>query len=250
MRKRTLPALLVALCLAPGLFAQAASETTASTVASTTWTAAFADLAGVDDVTAIAPAELRHPPEYELVPSDMAALAKAGYFVYAGYERMMGTISEGVESETRVDIRITTENDRANVAEMAELIASHTGTTPRYESYVALIDEARARIAELGLGQIPVACHQMQVPLATDLGLNVVYTFGGNEVTASQIADAASSGWGLIIDNVHNPVSAPLEEVSGAPVAVWRNFPETIGRGALEDMARANIEALYEALGV
>ena len=234
------------LLLSMGLFAQAAREETPSLVASTSWTAAFADLAGVDDLIAIAPSNLSHPPEYELVPSDIVAIQSADYFVYAGYERMMNTISEGIVSEDRLDIKISTGNDRAKVIEQAELIASLTGTTPRYESYVAMLDEAEARVAELGLGSLRVLCHTMQTPLAEDLGLNVVATFGGNEVTASQIEAAANGAYDLIIDNVHNPISGPLAEVSDAKVVVWRNFPETVERNALENTVRANIEALLE----
>ena len=36
-------------------------------VASTSWAAAFADIAGADEVESIAPVNLRHPPEYELL---------------------------------------------------------------------------------------------------------------------------------------------------------------------------------------
>ena len=46
--RKTAIAVLVVLALCPVLFAQAASEETASFVASTSWTASYADLAGVD----------------------------------------------------------------------------------------------------------------------------------------------------------------------------------------------------------
>ena len=136
--KRTLIVIMLSLLMAEGLYAQAAGEDTSSFVASTTWTAAFADLAGVDDITVIAPATLRHPPEYELVPSDIVTIQNARFFVSAGYERMMSTIQEGIPSDDRVDIHITTENDRRNVALMADLIASYTGTDVRYEDYVEI----------------------------------------------------------------------------------------------------------------
>ena len=76
---------MLSLLMAGGLYAQAAGEDTSSFVASTTWTAAFADLAGVDEITVIAPATLRHPPEYELVPSDIVTIQNARFFVSAGY---------------------------------------------------------------------------------------------------------------------------------------------------------------------
>ena len=56
-------------------------------VASTSWTAAFARAAGATDIVTIAPMELRHPPEYEIKPSDLAAVAAARFLVHSGYER-------------------------------------------------------------------------------------------------------------------------------------------------------------------
>ena len=230
-----------------GLSAQASMESTAHTaVASTSWTAAFADLAGVDDIAVIAPAELRHPPEYELTPSDIIEIQNASFFIYAGYERMMTTIQEGIPSEDRVNIAITTENDRHTVIEMAELIASYTGTTPRYESYVETVNEGRKMVEELGLDELEVCCHTMQVPLAEDLGLSIAATFGGNELSAGQIQEAAESDYDLIIDNFHNPIASPLAEVSDAELVIWRNFPETSGRNALQEMVKDNIDALSE----
>ena len=230
-----------------GLSAQASMESTAhTTVASTSWTAAFADLAGVDDIAVIAPSELRHPPEYELTPSDIIEIQNATFFIYAGYERMMTTIQEGIPSADRVDIAITTENDRQTVIEMAERIASYTGTAPRYEGYVETVNEGRRMVEELSLDELEVCCHTMQVPLAEDLGLNIVATFGGNELSAGQIQEAAESDYDLIIDNFHNPIASPLAEVSDAELVIWRNFPETSGRNALENMVRENIRALSE----
>lgn len=243
--KRTLIVIMLALLMAGGLYAQAAGEDTSSFVASTTWTAAFADLAGVDEITVIAPATLRHPPEYELVPSDIVTIQNARFFVSAGYERMMSTIQEGIPSDERVDIHITTENDRRNVALMADLIASYTGTDVRYEDYVEMMDEAALRIEELGLDGLRVWCQGMLTPMAEDLGLDVVATFSG-ELTPSQIEEASSGAYDLILDNYHNPSTSPLEGVVDCPIVTWRNFPETSGRGALEDMMRANIDAVLE----
>lgn len=230
-----------------GLSAQASMESTAHTaVASTSWTAAFADLAGVDDIAVIAPSELRHPPEHELTPSDIIEIQNATFFIYAGYERMMTTIQEGIPSGDRVDIAITTENDRQTVIEMAERIASYTGTTPRYEGYVETVNEGRRMVEELSLDELEVCCHTMQVPLAEDLGLNIVAIFGGNELSAGQIQEAAESDYDLIIDNYHNPVATLLAEVSDAELVIWRNFPETSGRNALQEMVKDNIDALSE----
>lgn len=245
--KRRFCSVLVVLCvLLSSLFAQAAGEETASFVASTSWTASYADLAGVDDILVIAPATLRHPPEYELVPSDIAAIQNADFFVSAGYERMMQTIREGIPSDSRTDISISTGNSVDNIIAQADYIASFTGTEVRYQSYVDMIEEARAKVADLGLDQASVYIQTMLVQLAEDIGLNVAGTFQG-QLSASQIQSAVDAGYDIIIDNFHNPSCAPLEGLVSCPIISWRNFPETTGRGALEAMVRENLEILYNA---
>ncbi len=216
-------------------------------IASTAWTAGFMDLAGIDDVHTIAPADLRHPPEYELIPSDIQLLTEGDLFVYAGYEVMMETISESVPAGHRKDLRITTENDLENVKAMAALIAEAAGTEPRTEEYEKAILEGRSFVEENGLSSLKLLCHRMQLPLAEDLGLEAAGVFGPAPMTSSQILDAARGGYDLIIDNVHNPVAGPAAEVSDAAVAVWRNFPSSAERGAFTAMIRENIEALEAA---
>lgn len=245
--RKTAIAVLVILALCPVLFAQAASEETVSFVASTSWTASYADLAGVDDIRVIAPASLRHPPEYELVPSDIVAIQNADYFVSAGYERMMAAIQEGIPSDHRTDIHISTGNTVENITAQADLIASYTGTEVRYQDYVDMIEEARSTVQELGLDSLNVFCQNMLAPLALDIGLNVSATFQG-ELSASQIEEAVNADYDLIIDNYHSPSAAPLDGLVDCPVIVWRNFPETVGRGALESMVRQNLDTLFSAV--
>lgn len=242
--RRTLFILALVLLTSASVFAQAANEDTSSFVASTAWTASYADLAGVDDITVIAPASLRHPPEYELTPGDIAVIQNADYFVSAGYERMMSAIQEGIPSENRTDIHISTGNSIENVTAQADLIASYTGTQVRYDSYVQLVENARAQVEDRGLNELRVYCQNMLTPLAQDLGLNIADTFQG-DLSASQIEAVANGSYDLVIDNYHSPSSAPLEDF-GTPVIMWRNFPAETGRGALEAMVSDNISALLE----
>ena len=217
-------------------------------VASTSWVAGFMDLAGVDDVVTIAPATLRHPPEYELTPSDIVTVMNADIFCYAGYERMMGVISSSLVNPERKDMKIKTENRLSNVLDMTALIAEAAGTTPRTDEYKAVVEEGRKFVEENDLASLRVLCHAMQTPLAEDLGLNVVKTFGSAPMTAEQIRDASENDYDLVIDNVHNPVAGPVKEVSDAVIVVWRNFPDKTGRGALTGVVEANIEALKDAI--
>lgn len=220
-------------------------------VASTSWTAAFAELAGLDQVTAIAPASLRHPPEYEIKASDIASLMDADLFVYAGYERMMSTIQESAQVPPEKQIKINTANNIDNVRVETAAIAEKAGTqeenAKRVQAYAVVIETGRTEVALQGLDKVPALVHTMQVPLAQDLGLDIQGTFGSGPATAAQIADAASGKYGIIIDNIHNPVAGPLMKVSpSSKLVVWRNFPESVGGDALRTMVEANIEALVK----
>ncbi len=251
-------ALVLMLLASFALFAEGAPEEAASSasrpasiVASTSWTAAFADLGGLDDITFIAPATLVHPPEYEITVSDVVRINYADYFIYAGYERMMQNMSEAIRKDADTMIQITTTNDIKNVQEQAAKLAALKGTQKvseeRVASYVATVEKGKAAVQAAGLDKVKVYCHAMQVYLAKDLGLQIAGTFGPGPVTASQIADVAQGDYAIIIDNVHNPIADPLKEVSpSSKLVIWRNFPEATGRGSLEKMVQQNIDALLQ----
>ncbi|MCK9171583.1 MAG: ABC transporter substrate-binding protein [Treponema sp.] len=218
-------------------------------IASTPWTAAFADLAGVDGVQSVAPADMRHPPEYEITVSDIKKVSGSKYLLYAGYERMMKTLGDSAGNV--ILIKIQTDNSIATVESQAALIASYTHTESECEkriaSYRKTIEDGKALAASENLSSKKILVHAMQVYLAKDLGLPVTDTFGPGPVTAAQLAKAEKEGYDIIIDNVHNPVASPLMEVCpDAKLVVWRNFPETMGRGALERTVQENIDALVK----
>jgi len=251
----------IALLLVIGvsLFAQGVPEEVAASaasrpaliVASTSWTAAFADLAGLDDVPFIAPANLIHPPEYEIVVSDVLKINHADYFIYAGYERMMQSMGSSIKKEAASLLKINTNNSIENVSEQAGIIASLMGTQDESQKRVAhyrqTIKAGAEKVRQEELDQLKVYCHAMQAFLAKDLGLSIAGTFGPGPVTAAQIAEVAKGGYDLIIDNIHNPIAKPFMEVSPATkLVVWRNFPERGGRNSLNEMVKANIEQLFE----
>ncbi len=254
MRKNMVLSLCFLALLAAPAFSQGTKESVISpkptVVASTSWTAAFADLAGLDDVQAIAPASLRHPPEYEITVSDIQKIRSSSMFIYAGFERMMQTIGTSVGDVQMVQIQC--DNSIATVTAMAGKIATlaHTEneSKKRVRDYVETIQEGAREVQELGLKGAKALVNKNQIYLANDLGLDVAATFGPGPVTSAQIADAQSGGYLLIIDNIHNPVGAPLAAVApNATYLVWRNFPEKVEHEALEEMVEENIESLTDA---
>lgn len=214
-------------------------------VASTSWTAAFADLAGVDEVETIAPATLRHPPEYEVTVSDIEKITTSKFFIYAGFERMMKTLGDAVGNTQMIKIHCNNSVD--NIKTETAKIASSIGTTEkskeRVERYIKAVEDGKNKVEKLKGKK--VLCNINQIYLAKDLGLEVVATFGPGQVTSEQIANAKNGDYDFIIDNVHNPVGTPLSEVApNAKYVVWRNFPEIVEKDALTHVIQGNINSL------
>ncbi|MCR5187754.1 MAG: ABC transporter substrate-binding protein [Treponema sp.] len=225
----------------------AANDDEEKVVASTSWTAAFADIAGANQVKIIAPANLQHPPEYEITVNDIQTIEKSKYFIYAGFERMMKTLGDAV-GETQM-VKITCDNSIETVSKesrkIAEIWGSQKECEKRLSEYVSAINNAKADLEKRGLAGARVLCNKNQTYLAKDLGLEVAAVFGPGPVTSDQIADAKTGNYAFIIDNVHNPQGRPLAEVApNAKYLVWRNFPEKVERGALLNVIKENIKTL------
>ena len=241
-----------------------------SVIASTSWTAAFAYLGGADNVDIIAPANLRHPPEYEITAGDVVKITNSDFFIYAGFERMMENLGEmtafqetpshqsepsshqgasahqGAGPKT---VKIRCDNSIATVTESAGKIAEALGTVKvsqeRVARYVAAVEEGRRKVEEMGLLGAPVLCNKNQIYLAKEIGLDVKGIFGPGPVSPGQIEDAKKSEYVFIIDNVHNPVGEPLKEVSlESQYIIWRNFPETVGEDTLLQLIEENINKI------
>jgi hypothetical protein len=243
--KRFLPLLALLFCTA-GITAEVKKT---AVIASTSWTAAFADLAGINNVPAIAPASLRHPPEYEITAGDIQKITDSDIFVYAGFERMMKTLGDSTGSVQM--IKIQCDNSVATVESQTAVIAAVTHTeaqrAPRVAAYKKAVNDGAEAVKKAGINKKRVLCNKMQIYLAKDLGLEVTGTFGPGPVTASQIADAKNGNYDIIIDNVHNPVAQPLVETAPhVKLVVWRNFPAVIEHDALLHVVQNNISILLK----
>ncbi|MBR1640223.1 MAG: ABC transporter substrate-binding protein [Treponema sp.] len=217
--------------------------------ASTSWSAAFADIAGVDEVTAIAPANLRHPPEYEITVSDIVKIQDSDIFIFAGFERMMQTLGTALSSDFEgakpQQVKISLDNSIATVTSESRKIAAITRTEAENEKrlaeYIKAVEEGKKKFSGK---KIRVLCNKNQTYLAKDLGFEIAGIFGPGPVTSEQILDAQENNYDMIIDNVHNPVGSPLAEVApDAKYVIWRNFPEKVERGALLKVIQENIKA-------
>lgn len=248
--KKLIAFITVSLVFSSVLFAKPNKKDT-KFVCSTSWVAAIAELAGVDDVTTIAPVNLKHPPEYEIKPSDIVKVIKAELIMHAGYEKMVKVMAASAEIDQSKMMKVRTTNTMENLEKMVKQISEKAGTQKqaekRFAQYKKMIEKARADIKEKGLDKLPVYVNTNQAEFARDLGLNVVDTFGGGPLTSKQIEQAAKEKYALVIDNVHNPVADPIKEVSpDTKILVWRNFPESLGNNALTKVIKANIDSLLK----
>lgn len=217
-------------------------------VASTSWSAAFADIAGADEVESIAPVNLRHPPEYEITVSDVQKISDSEVFIFAGFERMMKTLGTKVANKG-VSVQVTLDNSLATVKESTLKIAQALGTEDiqkvRFAEYEKLVKDGQKKALKKKLNKKKVLCNKNQTYLAKELGLEIAGIFGPGPVTAEELLEAKKAGYDLIIDNIHNPTGKPVTEVlPKAKYIVWRNFPTAVEHDALKKVVADNIELL------
>jgi len=192
---------------------------------------------------------MRHPPEYEVTVSDIEKISNSNVFIYAGFERMMETLGDAVGNTTMV--KITCDNSIETVRKSTSIIATVTGTKEESEKrvakYIKVIEDGKSLVEKHGLKGKRVLCNKNQIYLAKDLGFEVSAIFGPGPVTSDQIVNAKTGKYDLIIDNVHNPVGAPLVEVSpNSKYIIWRNFPEVVEKDALLHVIQKNIDELLK----
>ncbi len=217
-------------------------------VASTSWAAAFADIAGADEVESIAPVNLRHPPEYEITVSDVQKISDSDVFIYAGFERMMKTLGDKVPNKG-VSVQVVLDNSLATVKESTLKIAQALGTEEiqkvRFAEYEKLVKDGQKKALKKKLNKKKVLCNKNQTYLAKELGLDIAGIFGPGPVSAEELLEAKKAGYDLIIDNIHNPTGKPVTEIlPKAKYIEWRNFPTAVEHDALKKVVEENIELL------
>ncbi len=238
----------ISLLFAAVLLATALWAAPKKVVASTSWAAAFADIAGADEVESIAPVNLRHPPEYEITVSDVQKISDSEVFIYAGFERMMKTLGTKVPNKG-VSVQIVLDNSLATVKESTLKIAQELGTEDiqkvRYAEYEKLVKDGQKKALKKKLNKKKVLCNKNQTYLAKELGLDIAGVFGPGPVSAEELLEAKKAGYDLIIDNIHNPTGKPVTEIlPKAKYIEWRNFPTAVEHDALKKVVKDNIDLL------
>ncbi|MCX7787849.1 MAG: hypothetical protein N2442_09140 [Spirochaetes bacterium] len=222
-------------------------------LATTSWTASFVEAAfphlrGFKIVT-LAGTDLRHPPEYELKPSDVVLLGNCTYFVFAGYEAMIPKIKQGSLRVGGTQVQIQTVNTPKVIRESVQKLSQLFGTEKEATKYIEQIEQFyrdwRKEVENTGLSSASVVCHAFLSPIAQELGLNIVGTYGPSPLEAVKIAELAGKQPRFILDNWHTDAGKPLiQALPGTPVVSFINFPGKEGTRSLLDVLSYNRDQL------
>jgi hypothetical protein len=242
--------LVVVLCLSISSFSLEAQSR--PVVASTAWTAAFARAAGAREVAIIAPLDLKHPPEYEIKPSDLKILTGAGLVIFAGYEKFAQRLAETAGPAGIETLRIATDNAPEAVKLQTRRIAEKLGTLEAQAAWAPGFDALTLGLRRRVQSAWPVrraAVQKMQRSVAEWLGFEIAGEFGPGELTSSALAALARAKPALVIDNYHNPSGKPLADALGCAYVQLINFPGKDGTRSLEEVWEYNARVLAGAAG-
>lgn len=221
----------------------------ASVIATSSWTAAYVKAAGVTDMSVLAPADMQHPSEYELDIDDIERLRQAELIVCGGYEIMMERIRGGLEIDPDKILEIKTDYNLENMRSSVMTIARRIGNLDLARKNIDEIEIAfagsRDLVYQAGMGEQPVLVQFFIQPFARQLDMKITGIFGPRSLEAFDIRELMNREFTLILDNAHNPLSAPLvESRRGVKVAYLINFPGTGGTETLADVIRYNTEQI------
>ena len=230
----------------------AAQQKPLRVVATNNWTAAFARAAGIEDVVTLAPADLRHPAEYELKASDVAALKGADLIISTGFEVMAKRLVEAAGSQNIRVLQIEADYKPAILRSSLLAIAEAAGTVPQARASIAALEAFEAswkkELRDKGLAGASILVHLFQKPLMEELGFTVKGVFGPAPLEAAQITRLSREKVSLVVDNWHNEVAAPLREtMPDARYASLINFPGPDGTVTLLDVLADNRRRLAAA---
>ena len=219
-------------------------------LASTSWVGAMAAAAGAENVRILAPLDLRHPPEYELKPSDLDAAGKAGIIIYAGWEQCAEKWADTAGRAGALTITVRTSNNPAEFKAEAAKIAQALGTEEKLEewwnAFLPFAEDLREKVMAAYPDRRAVV-NRMQTPYAAWMGFEIAGEFGPAEPSPAVILELARMRPALVLDNYHGPSGWPIAEAVDAAYVELLNFPGKDGTLTIEDVFRYNADTLIKA---
>ena len=217
-------------------------------VASTSLAGAIAKAAGAKEVRIITPGETRHPPEYDLRPSDLLKFEGADIVVYGGYERMVQKLLETSKNRNILAIQIDTETSPENLMNQVRKISKMLGTEKERqvweESFVERLKLLQKKISPYSERKAVV--HRFAQPFARWAGLHVVQIISPGELTPKVIADAVIQKPEIVVDIFHFPIAKVIAENAKCRYIKVINFPGVENTKTLEDLFEYNSTQLLK----
>ncbi|MFJ6760659.1 MULTISPECIES: metal ABC transporter solute-binding protein, Zn/Mn family [unclassified Streptomyces] len=198
-------------------------------VVTTTWEGAFAKAAGAEDVKVIVPQSVHHAPDYDPKPSDLAAVAKADFVLYAPFEPYAAKIKEAAGSKAKL-VEVNLDNDPDKVKAEVDKLGVLFGTADAATQWKTGFDTEYAKLnkdvqAAWPGGKSPSVVSQVFTAWAAKLsGATPVGTFGPEAVTPAQLAELSAKKPALVLDNAHMSTGTVLPD-SGAKQVKIVNYP-------------------------
>ncbi|MFC9797396.1 metal ABC transporter solute-binding protein, Zn/Mn family [Streptomyces sp. NPDC127584] len=198
-------------------------------VVTTTWEGAFAKAAGAEDVTVIVPQSVHHAPDYDPKPSDLAAVAKADFVLYAPFEPYAAKIKEAAGSKARL-VEVNLDNDPVKAAAEVTRLGGLFNTKDAAARFKTRLD---AEVADLNGelrsawpgGKSPSVVSQVFTGWAAGLaGATTVGTYGPEPVTPAQLAELSAKKPAFVLDNAHMSTGTVLPDAGAKQVRIV-NYP-------------------------
>lgn len=218
-------------------------------VASTSLAGAIAKAAGAKEVRVITPGEMRHPPEYDLRPSDLLKFEGADIVVYGGYERIVSKLLETSKNKNILAIHIDTGTSPENLMVQARKIAAVLKTEKEEqiweEGFLRKLEGLKEKLSPFSAKRAVV--HRFAQPFAQWAGLQIVQMISPGELTPKVVAEAIAKKPELVVDIHHFPIAGVIAENAKCGYIQIINFPGVGSTQTLEDIFEYNVFQLIRA---
>ena len=218
-------------------------------VATTSLTAAIAKAAGAKEVKVLTPPGQKHPPEYDLKPSDLLKIEGAAVVIYGGYEKMVSKLLETTKNKGIQAIQISTETSPENLIAQARKISKVLKSEKEEETWEKKFLQ---ELAGMEKRMSPYAgkravVHPFAQPFAKWARLSIVHVIRPGELTPRVVAEAVKKTPDVVVDVLHFPVARVIAENAKCKYAQVINFPGINETSSLEDIFKYNSTELIKA---
>jgi zinc transport system substrate-binding protein len=215
-------------------------------LASTSLAGAIAKAAGAKEVRVLTPKEMRHPPEYDLKPSDLLKFEGVDMVVYGGYERMVAKLLETSQNKKALVTQIETDTSPESLVTQARKISKILKTEKEEQTWEKHFSERlknlQKKISTFSGKEAVV--HRFAESFARWAGLSIVQTISPGELTPRVVAEAIAKKPELVVDIHHFPIAGVIAKNAKCRYVQIINFPGIENTKTLEDVFEYNAKQL------